>query len=71
VGRARLVYQADLRVEGRLAGAGGPIIERVIASIIQRSLVEIGSAGRVPARTSWWARVVAWLRQRFGGDASA
>jgi carbon monoxide dehydrogenase subunit G len=71
VDRARLVYQGDLRVEGRLAGAGGPIIERVIASIIQRFLVEIGSAGRVPVHTSWWARAVGWLRRKFGADASA
>jgi len=69
---ARLSYRGDLTVQGRLAGAGGPVIERVISSIIQRFLVEIGSAGRVPERAGVWARFVAWIRGRSpGGRATA
>lgn len=64
---ARLAYHGDLTVSGRLAGAGGPVIERVISSIIQRFLVEIGSAGRVPERAGMWARLVAWLRRTLAG----
>jgi len=69
---ARLSYRGDLTVQGRLAGAGGPVIERVISSIIQRFLVEIGSAGRVPERVGVWARFVAWICGRSpGGRATA
>jgi carbon monoxide dehydrogenase subunit G len=62
---ARLAYAGELKVEGRLAGAGGPIIDRVIASIIERFLMEVGSAGQGAPRGSWWSRVKAFLRRIF------
>jgi len=58
---ARLAYSGSIRVEGRLAGAGSPIIHRVIENIIQRFLVEVGSAGQ-RAPEGRWDRFVAWLR---------
>jgi uncharacterized protein len=60
---ARLTYAGNLKVEGRLAGAGGPIIDRVIASIIERFLTEVGSAGEVTARASRWSRIKAFIRR--------
>jgi carbon monoxide dehydrogenase subunit G len=59
-----LSYDGDLTVTGRLAGAGGPIIERVVASIIERFVQSIGSAG-APAPMGRWARFMAWVRGAF------
>lgn len=59
---AHLSYAGDISVSGRLAGAGGPIIEKVIGNIIQRFLVEVGSAGQAPP-PGRWRRFTAWLRR--------
>jgi carbon monoxide dehydrogenase subunit G len=59
---AALAYTGDLTVKGRLAGAGGPIIERVVASIIERFVENVGGAGAVQGR---WAGLVARLRALF------
>jgi len=63
---AALTYTGDLTVRGRLAGAGGPIIERVVASIIERFVESVGAGGQVAPRRSWWWRFVAWLTAPFG-----
>jgi carbon monoxide dehydrogenase subunit G len=62
---ARLAYTGELSVRGRLAGAGGPVIERVIGSIIERFVQNLGSAGEVPPRHSWWRRTKERLRLLF------
>jgi len=66
--QVRLAYEGDLKVEGRLAGAGAPIINRVIESIIEQFLKEVGSAGRVPsAPTHWWQRFIAFVKRLTSG----
>src|SRR6187200_2649729 len=64
---AALTYTGDLTVSGRLAGAGGPIIERVVASIIERFVESVGAGGQVAPPRSWWRRLVAWVTAPFGG----
>ena len=64
---AALTYTGDLTVRGRLAGAGGPIIERVVASIIERFVESVGAGGQVAPPRSWWRRLVAWVTAPFGG----
>lgn len=66
---AALAYSGDLTVTGRLAGAGGPIIERVVASIIERFVEAVGGAGVVPVKIGWRARLMARLRSLFHGVA--
>jgi carbon monoxide dehydrogenase subunit G len=63
---AALTYTGDLTVRGRLAGAGGPIIERVVASIIERFVESVGAGGQVAPHRSWWQRLVAWVTAPFG-----
>ena len=55
---ARLSYVGDITVSGRLAGAGGPIIERVVASIIERFVESVGVAGATALEPSWWRRLL-------------
>jgi carbon monoxide dehydrogenase subunit G len=61
----RLDYRGELTVRGRLAGAGGPIIERVIGTIIERFVEAVAAAGDVRARRTWWQRVRVRLRILF------
>ena len=59
---SQLAYAGDVKVEGRLAGAGAPIIHRVIESIIERFLMQVGSAGQ-EAPSGWWVRLKAFVRR--------
>lgn len=63
---AALTYTGDLTVRGRLAGAGGPIIERVVASIIERFVQSVGAGGEVQPHRSWWRRLAAWCGAKLG-----
>jgi carbon monoxide dehydrogenase subunit G len=63
---AALTYTGDLTVRGRLAGAGGPIIERVVASIIERFVQSVGSGGAIEPSRSWWRRLVSWCKAPLG-----
>ena len=60
-----LDYAGSVTVRGRLAGAGGPIIERVVASIIERFVERLGAAGATPVRRGRWRRL--WDRLRGRG----
>ena len=63
---AALTYTGDLTVRGRLAGAGKPIIERVVASIIERFVESVGAGGQVESHRSWWHRFMAWCGSPLG-----
>lgn len=60
-----LAYAGELTVTGRLAEAGGPIIERVVASIIERFVENVRGAGTPGAPPSWWARLLDRLTRPF------
>ena len=64
---ARLDYTGELTVRGRLAGAGGPIIDRVIASIIERFVEGVGAAGDLPMHRGRWQQVWNWIRSLWKG----
>ena len=65
---SELAYAGDLTVTGRMAGAGGPMIERIVASMIERFVQRVGSAGTAGAPSpGWWPRRLARVLRRWHG----
>jgi carbon-monoxide dehydrogenase small subunit len=65
-----LDYSGHIRVEGSLAGVGGPIIRSIVADALDRFVAEVSGRSDEPRKLSPLGRLWAWLRALFGGRGS-
>jgi len=64
-----LDYTGHVRVEGNLAGVGGPIIRNLVGDALDRFVAAV--SGRPTPERNPLRRLAAWLRKLFGGPRGA
>lgn len=66
-----LDYSGHVRVEGSLAGVGGPIISSLVGDALDRFVAAASGGPGEPFRPGLLRRLAGWLRWRLGGGGAS